>query len=505
MSSTPAALRIALLATYTADPLVPYLGVGAHEAGLPAAMTVGPLNQIARQCLDDRSETARARPDVLIVLPRFEDAPDDLADLADLAGVALDAVRRWGTSLVFVLPALPGWVTLGVGDHGTAAGRMAAAVAARETVRAQLSGIPNVHLADAESAVREVGVRRAHHPALFRHARIPYTEEVFAALGRQLSAVLRVRHGGVTRAVVLDADSLAPAGDRGASADVLGPAMRALRRCGVRIAVRGSGGMAGCWAAVGAAFGGSWPPMVDGWAVDDRPLSAQLDDLAEELGIYNDHMVLVTAGSAHADPGPCPVVALGENPDHWESLLAVSGVFDRAPVTFGGAPGVPSTASAPGRAAPSLQEYVANLGVELSWRQADAGSLGEVTDMLLRTKDFTLGVVREEHDLAGRLRSGTGEIHLAKVRDRLGDYGTGAAVGLDFRDGTCTVDVFLVSCPVLGKGVEQEVLDRIVRLARDRDCATVTFLNRETGRNAPALDFLAKTAEDLDGVRLHPS
>src|SRR3954469_8853872 len=67
------ALRIHVLATYTADPLVPYLGLGLHEAGMPASFTVATANQIVQQLLDQDGDVARSRPDVIVVAPRFED------------------------------------------------------------------------------------------------------------------------------------------------------------------------------------------------------------------------------------------------------------------------------------------------------------------------------------------------------------------------------------------------------------------------------------------------
>src|SRR5215471_21597098 len=140
----PTALRVALLASYTIDPLVPYLGVLLDEAGHPAEIRVGPYNQIVQQCLDEESQTAAGRPDVVVVAPRFEELSagpaDQVGDLLALAETALAAAGRWRACLVFVLPAVPepGWE--GVGGDGDAAGVHAVAAAAREAVRARLGG-----------------------------------------------------------------------------------------------------------------------------------------------------------------------------------------------------------------------------------------------------------------------------------------------------------------------------------------------------------------------------
>lgn len=116
--SGAATLDVALLASYTADPLVPYLGLRLHEAGIPAQLHVGPFNQIVQQCLDDDGEIGLLQPDVLVVLPRFEEfwarmpragEPDTglASDLLSLADVAVEAAGRWESCLLFVLPAIP--------------------------------------------------------------------------------------------------------------------------------------------------------------------------------------------------------------------------------------------------------------------------------------------------------------------------------------------------------------------------------------------------------------
>src|SRR5947209_7025808 len=91
----PSALRVALLASYTIDPLAPYLGVLLEEAGHPAEIEIGPYNQIVQQCLDAASQTAATRPDVVVVSPRFEELAGQAGDLLAVADAAVAAVRRW--------------------------------------------------------------------------------------------------------------------------------------------------------------------------------------------------------------------------------------------------------------------------------------------------------------------------------------------------------------------------------------------------------------------------
>jgi predicted enzyme involved in methoxymalonyl-ACP biosynthesis len=79
-----------------------------------------------------------------------------------------------------------------------------------------------------------------------------------------------------------------------------------------------------------------------------------------------------------------------------------------------------------------------------------------------------------------------------RVRDRLGDYGTSGLVALDRADHRWTVDVFSLSCPVLGKGVEAAVLREVTRRAGAAGADEVVVRWTDTGRNGTARRFLSE-------------
>lgn len=476
----PPVLRISLLASYTINQLVPYLGVPLHEAGLPALCHVAPFDQIIRQCLDDTAETASAEPDVLIVAPRFEElgptGPQWTRDLLDVADAALGTVDRWAKTLVFVLPALPDERELGVGDAGWLAGSAALATQAREAVRARLAGQPAVLVADAEEAIRYVGAGRAYHPAMFRLAKVPYTEELFAQLGTQLARLLATRYGAGIRAVVLDADSLL-----GGSATTLRGPLRALRRARTRI------GLCATDPSVWLALAKECPELVefaDAAAIDPGSIEARLAAVATALDVPTRATALVTANPAL----PGAAVVLGEGPETWAGALAAAGLFDRpAPLTVD-SPAVGPVVTVDSSAVTespsvSLDDFVASLNVVVDVQPA-ADQLDTVAEVVARAKDFTLGNEQDADVIAGYA---DGDVLAISVRDRFGDYGISGAVGLRCADGVCTVGLFSLSCPVLGRKVEDAVLREIVRRA---DGADVVFRYRETEHNGAAVKFL---------------
>lgn len=503
-----ALLRVALLASYTIDPLAPYLGLALHDAGLPATLSVGPFNQIMQQCLDDHGKVAGLRPDVLIVLPRFEElAPDPLhhggpavygQELLRLADAAVAAVGRWDACLVYVLPAIPESRPYGAADGLGVHGVVAAATAAREALRRRLAGVPNVHVADAEEAVRAVGSRHAYHPSLFRFARIPYTEEVFAYLGAHIGGLLRARYGVVCRMLMLDADSLLTVG---AGLRLLERPLRELHETGVRLALYSAREPDETRGALAAALPGLPREWLQGRLAGARPLEEQLDALAAETGVGADRTSFVTTDPDRAEgmagwPDGCAPVLLGRDPESWPGELRAAGVFDRMPDPHPSADGEPARGD-PEPAAPaaplSLEEFVASLEVSVTFEPVGTETLSAVAELVERAKDFTLGIRESEADIAGR-DPAAGQVLAARVRDRFGDYGIGAAVGFTRNGSACTVDLFSVSCPVLGKGVEQAVVREVVDRADSDGRDMVVIRYRETEHNRVTTEFLAEVA-----------
>lgn len=499
-------LRVGVLASYTIDPLTPHLGVRLHDAGLPARFVMGPYNQIVQQCLDDTADLARADLDVLLVAPRFEElagaggatgaagaagpggaagfggaaggaggATDLGAELAQVVDVALAAAGRWGCRLVFVLPPTPAHRPRGVGELADPDGVPAAAARARERARRALAGRPGVSVADAEDAVREVGAARAHNPTMYRVAKVPFSEELFDRLAAQLAAVLAVAYGGGVRAVLVDLDDL-PLDDleEGApAAAALAALLDTLAGAGVRLGVRGT---------TEPRHAG---PVLDRCRtrfLDARALGVHVALAASDLDVPTDQLAVLTGHGTAGTDEAYRVVGLGDRPERWADEARAAGAFDRLPPPA--PPRVTAEAAPPAPGLSTVDAYVAGLGVRVRVEEVDAD---RVTELVARAKDFTLGT-SEVPDGVTCLA--------ASVRDRLGDHGLGGAVGYRADGADLTVELFSLSCPVLGKGVEDAVLGELIAVSERAGCSRVVLNYRDTGDNRTLLTFLSR----IDGT-----
>jgi acyl carrier protein len=124
-----------------------------------------------------------------------------------------------------------------------------------------------------------------------------------------------------------------------------------------------------------------------------------------------------------------------------------------------------------------------------------------VAQLTQRTNQFNFTTIRHsEADLQRFLDSGAGECFTVEVSDRFGDYGLVGAVIVSKEREDLAIETFLLSCRVLGRGVEHRVMAFLAEL-----CAgTVVARLQPSGRNAPAQQFLdsigAQWKSESDGV-----
>jgi FkbH-like protein len=86
---------------------------------------------------------------------------------------------------------------------------------------------------------------------------------------------------------------------------------------------------------------------------------------------------------------------------------------------------------------------------------------------------------------------------VASVSDRFGDYGLVGVLFYETRPSRIMVDTFLLSCRVLGRGVEHWLLRDLARKAQREGTKFIELLYRPSENNSPALDFMNSLAANF--------
>jgi FkbH-like protein len=93
-----------------------------------------------------------------------------------------------------------------------------------------------------------------------------------------------------------------------------------------------------------------------------------------------------------------------------------------------------------------------------------------------------------EAEVAEMIRSGA-MLLTADLRDRFGDSGTIAYLQIRKLDGAWTIENWLMSCRILGRTIEGQLLNHVLCRARRANVHTLYAAYVPTVKNAPFADF----------------
>ena len=103
----------------------------------------------------------------------------------------------------------------------------------------------------------------------------------------------------------------------------------------------------------------------------------------------------------------------------------------------------------------SLKEFIEGLQLRIEISDATAGQLARVAQLTVRTNQFNLTTIRRsEHDIKDFLGREGAACLTVRVADRFGDYGLVGTLLYEANADRFMVDTLLLSCRVLGRGVE---------------------------------------------------
>ncbi|MGC1301653.1 MAG: HAD-IIIC family phosphatase [Caulobacteraceae bacterium] len=223
------------------------------------------------------------------------------------------------------------------------------------------------------------------------------------------------------------------------------------------------------------------------WRVnwDDKP--SNIASIAEELGFALDAFVFIDDHPLERErvrQALPQVEVLGEDPFALRRILLTDPRLQATRVTGESAARTELVKAQlrreKERPAGGEQDFLASLQVECIFdRPKDGAALERVGELLLRTTQFNATGRRFS---AGELarHAAAGEVFIAQARDRFGDYGLVAAAVVEGAE----ILAFVMSCRVIGLGVERSLLDHLLGvMAETRDQAVGCIV--ETDRNGP--------------------
>lgn len=145
------------------------------------------------------------------------------------------------------------------------------------------------------------------------------------------------------------------------------------------------------------------------------------------------------------------------------------------------------------RSAKGKKDFVENLNVLVKFQRLEAVNLARSEQLAARTNQFTTTTHSYSAGELMELQQRKGNcVWLVNVSDKIGDYGQVGLVIAQKNESTLLVEAAMLSCRVLGRGVEGKLLQHIAREAEKRCCQHIKIKVEITTRNEPAQNLIRR-------------
>ena len=140
--------------------------------------------------------------------------------------------------------------------------------------------------------------------------------------------------------------------------------------------------------------------------------------------------------------------------------------------------------------AAGLESYLHSLQTVVTRVNLDTRTIDRVAQLTQKTNQFNLTTKRYTSSQIAALNASSMSCVLAySVADRFGDSGIAGVAILLFCGEICEIDSFLISCRVIGRGIETAMLCDIISQAEHRKCTGLIGRYLPTSKNAPCAGF----------------
>lgn len=521
-------VSIAFLSSFTVDVLAAYTDAELRAVGFAPRVYVAPFNTVPLEVRNAASGVYAARADLVIVAVAADDLLPELADgqrgdalraagaraVDELAAnVRMLAERSAATVLVHSLDS----VFVGTGPLDWAPdGRGSVLRELNTRLASALSAVPRTRVLDLAHVTARRAAGRADNPKMRYLAGMRLGDGVLPALAQSYVRTAIAAKGIAKKCLVLDLDNTlwgGIVGEDGPTGIRLGntapgieyrefqQGIAALSRRGILLALNSKNNPDDALEVIR-----NHPWMVlreDAFSAVRINWESKVDNLrgiAAELNIGIDSLVFMDDNPVECERvrqflPEVLTVQLPRDPSLYRATLDALPWFEALDVTSEDLQRVEQYRANRSRDAlrsttESVEGYLQSLEIHVELAAVSPESLARVVQLLNRTNQFNLTTRRyTQADVEAQLANPDWELVTLRARDRFGDHGLVAfAAGVTEGD-AFRVDSFLMSCRVIGQGIEAALLADLREKAERRGAKRMLSTFIPTKKNMQVREF----------------
>lgn len=531
--------RLGLLSNSTTDLLSPAIRATGLRHGLDLVVEPGAYDQIIHEATDSQSTINRVRCDAVLIavdhhfIPERGFTDDPATEVADLLTIARDGIRAHsGAPLILSTIATPPESYFGSFDALLDGTKRAAAVAANAAIRDLVRRSPGDLIFDVAALAERVGSIVWHDPVQWNLAKLAFGLDMIPLYAEHLARIVAAMRGKSRKCLVLDLDNtcwggvIGDDGLRGiilGQGDAVGEAFLDVQRTALKLRDRGII-LAVCSKnddAVARSPFRDHPEMLlreehfAAFVANWTDKATNLEAIAQQLSIGVDSLVFLDDNPAERAQvrQALPQVAVPElsgDPSFYARALLAGGYFEA--IAFSDDDRQRAAQYQANLARESIKSvsrdlgsYLQSLQMQATIRPFDPIARARVTQLINKSNQFNLTTRRyTEAEVEALERDPDAVTMQVRLQDCFGDNGIVSVVIARRSGDAFDIDTWLMSCRVLGRELEQAVLNQLVAECRKAGAARLVGRFDPSGRNDMVREHYTKLgfapAGEQDGI-----
>ncbi len=528
----PEKLRLAMLGGYSLYPLHELIAHLCEVENLPLELWQGDYDNYLSEIMEDGSALYAFAPHVVFLLPaerrcvytgRLTDARElpqaeaqrVVASLLELARKAHEKTRAEIITTNFMLPARH--------DLGAYRSRaLGSDWSFRKWVNLELglAAPAYLHLCDWEFLAHRLGGLAARDERAWFESKQPCSPALLVELAREAARLILSFKRAPKKVLVLDLDNtlwggvvaddglegieLGDTSPRGEAFKAFQKYIVSLKQRGVLLAVCSKNDFAKA-----AEPFEKHPDMVlkmedlVAFKANWEPKSENIRAMAPELNLGLDSFVFVDDNPAEIEivrqfVPEVTTILLGPDPSDYVAQLADCRLFEPRSITGEDAERTSQYRSEAQRktleaSVTDMASYLESLQMEAVISEFTPVDVPRLSQLINKSNQFNLTTRRRsEAEVIAVMNDPQMVGYSMRLKDRFGDHGLISIVIGQQTGDAMLVDTWLMSCRVLKRGVEEEVLNELVRLAQARQCRSLLGTYLPTAKNEMVRDFYGR-------------
>jgi FkbH-like protein len=525
--------RVAILRSFTVEPMVPLLRAAAFCAGIDLTIQVCDFNAYVQAIMDPGSSLYGFAPDAVILAVQTRDvAPDLWDDSSFFAPEQMDAIvarvntelRGWARAFRKHSPAhlilhnleQPVCPQRGILDAQPGASQAVAIAQINNELRTIASELIGVYVLDYDGLVAHHGRTTWHDERKWLTVRLPIAAPNLHHLVREWLRFLHPLTGRVAKALVVDLDNTlwggvigedGLAGIRlgteypGAAFQAVQRALLDLYRRGILLAICSKNNPEDALEALEKHPGMILKPShFAATRINWTDKSQNLREIAQELNIGVDALAFLDDNPIERQQvrSALPeafVIDLPADPMEFARTVRDCPLFERLSLSTedqqrGTMYQAQRDREQLEQTITSREDFYRSLQQEAEITPLTKANLARVAQLTNKTNQFNLTTRRyTEQQISDLVASPGWECFSIRVRDRFGDNGLVGVAITHLNGETCEIDSLLLSCRVIGRTVETAFLAFLAARACGQGARLLQGWFLPTKKNAPARDF----------------